>query len=331
MTSVAIVPGLDGLAQHMLRVDTLLIVASWVFAIGGAIVTFRRGSHPHPLTPRGFLRYCLPGDVLRSRSVRTDVIFVTIGRLARPILVGPLLMGGAVIAAWVFASLSGMWPRTDTHALGWPVYLALLLPVLLIQDFFNFFVHYLLHRVPALWELHKVHHSAEFLIPLTNRRVHPWQEVLEDLPPAIAVGVLLGLSAWALRLPIADVATIGLDAYYAANVVTFYHLRHSHVPMAFGRLEFLLVSPAQHQLHHSVDPRHYGANLGGVLACWDRIFGTWRPAEPGTLLRFGLGPEEQGQYRSMAQLYLGGPWRMLRQFPRDVAALRRPRLSAPAE
>jgi len=150
------------------------------------------------------------------------------------------------------------------------------------------------------------------------------------LPPAIVVGVLLGLSAWAFRLPIADVATIGLDAYYAANVVTFYHLRHSHVPMGFGALERLLVSPAQHQLHHSVDPRHYGSNLGGVLACWDRMFGTWRRAETGTVLRFGLPAAEQAQYRSVTQLYVGGAWRMLRQIPRDLGALRRPRMPLPA-
>ena len=53
------------------------------------------------------------------------------------------------------------------------------------------------------------------------------------------------------------------------------HLRHSHIWLSWGdRIEGWLISPAQHQLHHSVEPRHFDRNLGSALAIWDRWFGT---------------------------------------------------------
>ncbi len=67
-------------------------------------------------------------------------------------------------------------------------------------------------------------------------------------------------------------------------------------------MERWLISPAQHQLHHSDDPRHFGANLGATLAVWDRMAGTLitttRERPP---LTFGLGPETW-RYRTLAGL-----------------------------
>ena len=53
------------------------------------------------------------------------------------------------------------------------------------------------------------------------------------------------------------------------------NLRHSHVWITYGRImERLLISPAQHQIHHSKNKVHFDRNFGVVLAIWDGMFGT---------------------------------------------------------
>ena len=80
-----------------------------------------------------------------------------------------------------------------------------------------------------------------------------------------------------------------------ANIFSFLfnvagaNLRHSHVWISYGRLvERILVSPAQHQLHHSIDPRDGNANYGAVLAVWDWLGGSLRLAEEGPPTAFGV-------------------------------------------
>jgi sterol desaturase/sphingolipid hydroxylase (fatty acid hydroxylase superfamily) len=67
------------------------------------------------------------------------------------------------------------------------------------------------------------------------------------------------------------------------------NLRHSHIPLSFGRLERWLLSPAQHQIHHSADPRHHDKNFGTFLAFWDHWAGSHHPGdEAASGLTFGL-------------------------------------------
>ena len=64
------------------------------------------------------------------------------------------------------------------------------------------------------------------------------------------------------------------------------NLRHSHIWLSFGYAEKWFISPAQHQLHHSIEHGH--GNLGTYLACWDRILGTHIEAKKKERLKFGL-------------------------------------------
>jgi sterol desaturase/sphingolipid hydroxylase (fatty acid hydroxylase superfamily) len=292
------------LGHHLLGTDLWLIGLAWLLTLLGTVLTYFR---LHPAGARGlagFAAFCLPPDLVRHRSYRLDLWFVLAGRLIRPLVLGPLLIGSTALATgWVRLLASWFGPH-PAHPPGWTSWLLLLGLIMLARDFVNFAMHYLLHKNPLLWELHKVHHSAERLMPLSNRRVHPWQEVVEELPANLAVGTLVGPLAYGLGLDVQDAALTGVDAYFVANLLTFYHLRHSHIPMSFGWLERWLVSPAQHQLHHSTDPRHWDRNFGGVLICWDRLFGTFLPAEPNTRLCVGLHRAEQLHYDTVAKLYL---------------------------
>ena len=138
------------------------------------------------------------------------------------------------------------------------------------MDFGLWLGHYFLHKVPVLWEFHKVHHSAEVLTPVTAGRVHPLEDAMNILFSGTFGGVSLALCRF-LWGP--DTAMFGVFQLNAL-VVTFYlfgfHLRHSHIWLPYkGIWGKLFVSPAHHQLHHSVAQRHWDK----ILASSSR-FGT---------------------------------------------------------
>ena len=75
------------------------------------------------------------------------------------------------------------------------------------------------------------------------------------------------------------------------------NLRHSHVKLRyFNFVERLVISPFQHQIHHSNNPAHFDKNLGAKFALWDWLFGTLIRSEKQKTLRFGLGSKESSHY-----------------------------------
>lgn len=184
-----------------------------------------------------------------------------------------------------------------------PVVLALW--VFLADDFARYAAHRLEHRVPVLWEFHKVHHAAEVLNFVTAERHHPVSLVFHGLVTATVVGAANA----AFLLCFGDAATpatiIGANAFWLCANLLGASLRHSPVWLSFGpSIERWLISPAQHQVHHSADPAHFDRNFGSTLAVWDRLFGTLHltSSQP-EVHAFGLGAEG-GPYRTPLQLYL---------------------------
>ena len=87
--------------------------------------------------------------------------------------------------------------------------------------------------------------------------------------------------------------------------VTGSNLRHSHVPIFYWKwLERILISPAQHQIHHSTLPRHFDKNFGAILAIWDWIGGSLHLSEPETKLEFGVSKKVEPNEQSLKTLYL---------------------------
>ena len=145
----------------------------------------------------------------------------------------------------------------------------------ILDDYSRYWTHRALHRIPILWEFHKVHHSATTLTPLTVFRTHPVEAVVFSIRGAIVQGTVVGI-AFAIFGPNLNLLTI-LGANFLS--VLFHalgsNLRHSHIPLRYPSwLERWLVSPAQHQLHHSVSEEHFDKNFGVAFACWDLIHGT---------------------------------------------------------
>ena len=158
---------------------------------------------------------------------------------------------------------------------------------LLFEDGSRFFVHKAMHRVPFLWRLHRVHHSAEVLTPLTLFRVHPIESVIYFFRGLFVFGLISGIFIWLFGRELTFFHILGVDALGFIFNLAGANLRHSHIWLSFGRFEKYFISPAQHQFHHSKDHEH--PNFGTYLAFWDRMNGTLKRTsfEPQPL-RFGL-------------------------------------------
>ncbi len=179
------------------------------------------------------------------------------------------------------------------------------LGVFLVSDF----VHYWLHRVfhsRWLWEFHKVHHSATVLVPPTASRIHLVEKLAENLLKGSALALYSGAFYWLCGGSVRPYTLFGVGYLVLIFNSLAANLRHSHIWLSFGpRLEHIFNSPAQHQIHHSRDPRHFNHNFGINLSLWDWWFGTlYVTNHQPESLTFGVGPKDNVRYSRLGALIL---------------------------
>lgn len=231
------------------------------------------------------------------RSARADYQLVALKAVLRA-----ATAGFAGFSALVLAGLSANWLRVTfgSPSLRAPVAVVALLFTLVAfvaEDFSRFFLHWLMHKVPALWAFHRVHHSAEVLTPITLYRTHPVESALNRARGAITMGLVTGLFVWLFGTAVRGWELFSVDALGFIWSMCGANLRHSHVWLSFGpRVERWLLSPAQHQVHHSTATRHLDKNFGTILSVWDRLFRSlYTTTSAPERLRFGLHGDRQPQ------------------------------------
>jgi sterol desaturase/sphingolipid hydroxylase (fatty acid hydroxylase superfamily) len=257
-----------------------LVTAPAYLALAGLVawaVYRRRGDG------QGFWRWLLPARIWGHPSHWIDLQLFVLGRIMAVLGV----FGGVALTTAVAAGVAGVVPALLTGESLGPVVLAFLL--WLPSDFAQYWMHRFYHRFRVIWPLHAVHHSAEVMTPFTTYRQHPLSLLLTGWGVAVFVGLCQGLllGASATNLAVAEIAGVNLFIVLANAGLAALH--HSHVWLSYGPVvERILISPAQHQIHHSTDPAHYGKNLGNSLAVWDWMFGTLYVIRGDERLTFGL-------------------------------------------
>jgi len=165
--------------------------------------------------------------------------------------------------------------------------------VLFLAYEFGYWIdHYLKHRIPVLWELHKVHHTAEVLTPLTSFRMHPLDTWMFGNILAVTAAIANGFVNYLFGDTTYQYALSGTNILLVVFIHLYVHLQHTHMWIAFrGVLGRVFLSPAHHQVHHSTNPVHFNKNLGSSLAIWDWLFGTLHvPSKKREKLTFGVTP-----------------------------------------
>ena len=157
-----------------------------------------------------------------------------------------------------------------------------LLVFFLVSDFVQWNTHRLLHRVPFLWNFHKVHHSVKEMGFAAQLRYHWMEPVVYKSMLYIPLAIISGLEPQ-------DVAIVHFFA------LTIGHLNHANVGWDYGPLKFLLNNPKMHIWHHAKNlPSHikYGVNFGLTLSLWDYIFGTEHIPYNGRDIELGFEGDE---------------------------------------
>ncbi len=235
---------------------------------------------------QGFVAWLFPKEIYFSRSHLTDIKLFLFGRVLATFGLFQLVAVTALIANFTVTTFGSF---GSGLVLG-PVAIAFL--VLMTNDFGVYWVHRIHHENKIFWPFHSVHHSAEVMTPITVYRKHPVYDIFSTLLKSLLLGLLQGLVLAGLTNEASLSTILGVNAFYFAFNILGANFRHSHVWLSYGRvLEHIFISPAQHQIHHSIERRHYNKNYGEVLAIWDWMFGTLYVPETEEKIRFGLGDE----------------------------------------
>lgn len=156
-----------------------------------------------------------------------------------------------------------------------------LILVIFISDFKGWLSHIIFHKSKNLWQLHSFHHSATNFNILTRHRGHFLESEIKRFFDVIPF-VLLGAP---------------LSSYLLIRFLTELHqmLIHSSSNSNWGFIgKYLLVSPAAHRVHHSINPKHFNKNYGITFIFWDRIFKTYHHKEENIILGIPNNPYNRG-------------------------------------
>ena len=264
-----------------------------------------------------FIGYLIPRRLYLNWSAILDYKFYAVNGIIEIFFkITTMTFSGVIVAnglAGLLTIISG--PAIVSEA-GWLAGLVYSVAWFITMDLGFFIGHYFTHRVPILWEFHKVHHAAEVLTPITNFRNHPLETAFMGLVMGVPTGLVTGVAVYRYGVSPVGVTLLG------AGLMTFIfsitgNLRHSHVWLSYGPiLSKFLCSPAMHQVHHSAAERHWDTNIALYFSLWDRLTGTIYIPEEKEALEWGLGAEEHKEFNSLLALYVlpfKKAWRLVAQ------------------
>ena len=228
----------------LLKQDLSVLLASYIAIFWGvACVTVHEWLLPHKLQwhPSRF-------------DLQSDVAYMVLGQ----ILLERLLFVVAFSIVATLASITswqvpGVWPHE------WPFWLQAIL-LLVVGDFFRYWLHRLFHQIPWMWCVHQVHHSPKRLYWVNVGRFHPIEQALQFIVDALPF-VLIG------------VPTEVLSVYFVFYAINGFY-QHSNCDVRLGPLNWIVAGPELHRWHHSLDLEESNHNFGNNLIVWDVLFGT---------------------------------------------------------
>lgn len=165
-------------------------------------------------------------------------------------------------------SILDIWPND------WPI-LAQIALMMVIAEFFRYWLHRMLHEFNPLWHIHAVHHASDKLYTVNVGRFHPLDKGLQFLGDSLPF-LLLGVGA--------DV----FAAYFVLYAVNGFY-QHSNADVRLGPLNWIIAGPELHRWHHSTVISEGHANYGNNLIIWDTIFGTRFFPKDRTVSEVGIG------------------------------------------
>lgn len=324
-------PVLAAFGKFFSRFHWLSLASALLIALG--VWLWQRAADP-AARRRGPIGYLFPRRIWLHRSALLDYRFVLVDKLLLASILGVgvlLIVPGAdeaVVAAGGAAVDEAVREVSEDLQASLALVLGYTAALLIVEDFLRYWAHRLMHTSALLWQFHKVHHSPEVLVPFTQMRTHPVNGLVNLARSLLAFAIVTG--AFVLIFPgeLNAITIFGINGGRFLFDVMGSHLRHSHVWLTWGPiLSRILISPAQHQIHHSRLRRHWNRNYGSQFAIWDWLFGTLYVPARKERIAFGLAEEDAARMRTVRGLYLE-PFRAAARLLRSRRAHRREALRA---
>ena len=268
---------------HILYLTTSMLLAYYVY-MSSRIKT-------------SFFKYLFPKKIWASKSAFLDYSLFFLNSLIKILFIGPYIIIGFYIAFYTNEFLLELYGFPTSSLGATQTIILYTITITIVADFFTYILHLMMHKIPFLWEFHKIHHSATSLNPLTQYRIHPIELVINNIRSIIVFGLVTGLFDYLSAHSVDKLLFLGANVFHFVFLLFGANLRHSHVKLRYPRfLEFIFISPFQHQIHHSSNPIHFNKNMGSKFALWDWLFGTLILSNNIKRLRFGIGPEGTRHY-----------------------------------
>ena len=168
------------------------------------------------------------------RSTFADLAYCVIGLATLGGIIGWAVVSTSWISDGVAALLTRLLgPPPQPHAPDFALNAARTILLFLGYELGFFFDHTLKHRIPALWELHRAHHSAEVLTPLVNFRVHPLNSLILANNLALFIGVIGGAARYALGRNAASFTLFDQNVLMLLYIYLTAQLQHSEIWIPF--------------------------------------------------------------------------------------------------
>jgi len=254
--------------EAQVRLTTFLLVF--------AVLTVLQQLWPRRDVPGGWRRWA------------TNIALVVLGTAILRVVFPLLAVGLAVRLDGSGGGLLGALPPVAAVTLG-----------VILLDLVIYWQHRLLHRIPLLWRLHRVHHADTGFDVSTGVRFHPFEIVLSMV---IKLGAILLLGVTPLAVLIFELLLSAGSLFTHANL---------RLPSGFERrLRWLIVTPEMHRVHHSWHRDETDSNFSFHLSLWDRLFGTYRdqPRDGHVQMVVGLPEFRDSSDQSLIALLLN-PWK----------------------
>ena len=249
-------------------------------------------------------RVILSSKLWLHPSAKLDYYYFFLSYFINIFLLVPFIISAKTVALYVnkFLYVQFDYFENDLFSYSQIVFLYTI-ALFVVSDFTRYWLHRFLHTIPVLWEFHKVHHSAKVLTPITFYRVHPVENFLFALRYSLSAGVVTGVFIYFFGAMIDIYMVFGVNVFLFLFSTLGANLRHSHVPFAyFTFIEKWLMSPKQHQIHHS--SKNFDKNYGGFISVWDRVFGSLKLSNEVRVMKFGLRKNQMSDYTSLKSLLL---------------------------
>ena len=315
-------PTLQGFWITFTRFIEVLSISIPAFVLIGLVMWWFSEARRKAPTLRSAVEMIFPRRVYTSPGFKVDLLHMLLS------ITFWLRFLGIVFALWAGMQIDKLLVAQFGPAMPWvqSVWAVVLLQsvvVILARDFGFYLGHFVTHAVPFVWRVHRSHHSAEGMSVFTSYRLHPLDRavvrVFHTSAAALATGAVLYISGG--KLAPGTMAVLGVWSTMISIKTLF---DHGNFWVSYGKLDWIVCSPAMHQVHHSAQVRHWDKNMGEVFAIWDWMFGTiYVPSRQREVHQLGTRDSEIGTANPHRTLW-GFYWEPIRTM---ADMLRHPRLA----